>query len=127
MKCYNHQEIDAIGLCKSCQKGVCQGCLALVDGSVACKGTCQEDVAALNYMIKRGRKVYENLGKQWGPSIIINGIGGAFFLGFGLFNFGKTSSWLLIGLGSIMIVGGIMSLIQGKRMGEQKNLTKPSI
>ncbi|GLQ30891.1 hypothetical protein [Litoribrevibacter albus] len=120
MKCYKHQDIDAIGLCKSCHKGVCPECSALVGGSVACAESCQEDVAALNYMVERGKKVYKNLGKQWGPSVIINGVGGAFFLSFGIYNFGRISSWLLIGLGAIMIVGGIMSAVQGKRMGEKK-------
>ncbi len=120
MKCYHHQDKDAIGLCKSCHKGVCIDCSDLVDGSIACKETCMEDVAALNYMVERGKKVYKNLGKQWGPAIIVNGVGGAFFLGYGLYNFGKASSWLLIGLGSIMIIGGIMSIVMGKRMGEKK-------
>lgn len=118
MKCYKHQGQDAVGLCKSCHKGVCETCSALVNGSVACAETCQEDVAALNYMVERGKKVYKNLGKQWGPSVIINGVGGAFFLGFGIYKFGNTASWLLIGLGSIMLVGGIMSALQGKRMGD---------
>jgi len=112
--------MDAIGLCKSCHKGVCSECSELVDGSVSCKETCQEDVAALNYMVERGKKVYKNLGKQWGPSVVLNGVGGAFFLGYGIYNFGRTSSWLLIGLGAIMLVGGIMSVTQGKRMADKE-------
>lgn len=111
MKCYKHQNVDAIGLCKSCHKGVCLDCSVLVDGSVACEDSCKADVAQINSMLKQGQKVYKNMGKQWLPSIIINGIGGAFFLGFGLYSYSSNSlfSWLLIGLGSIMIIGGILS------------------
>ena len=118
MKCYHHQEVDAVGLFKNCHKGICPECSALVDGSIACTETCQEEVVALNQMLERGKKVYKNLGKQWGPSIVINGIGGAFFLGFGIYTFGRTSAWLLIGLGVIMMVGAAMSVIQGRRMNE---------
>ena len=124
MKCYNHPDNHAVGVCKSCQKGICLECSTTIDGSLACKGSCEEDVAVLNYMIERSRKVYKNLGSQWTPSILINGIGGAFFVGFGLYHFGRTSSWLLIGLGSIMIIGGILSYIQGRRMADKNNSNK---
>ena len=121
MRCYNHQDVDANGLCKSCHKGICSDCSTLVGGSVACSETCQEDVAALNYLVERGKKVYKNLGRQWTPAAFINSIGGTLFVGYGLYNFGRLSSWLFIGLGAIMIVGGILSIIQGKQMGETKN------
>ena len=119
MKCFYHNESDALGICKHCQKGVCKECLSLVDNSISCKESCEEDVAALNYMIEKGKKVYKNLGKQWSPAIIVNGVGGLFFIGFGIYNYAKSSSWLLIGLGSIMLVGGISSVIQARRMGEK--------
>lgn len=62
MKCYNHPDHDAVGVCKSCQKGICMECATTIDESLSCKGRCEEDVAVLNYMIERGRKVYKNLG-----------------------------------------------------------------
>jgi len=118
MKCFNHSEHDAIGICKSCQKGLCLECTTTVDESLSCKGSCEEDVAVLNYMIERSRKVYKNLGSQWSPSVLINGVGGAFFIVFGVYHYGRTSSWLLIGLGSIMLIGGITSFIQGRKMAD---------
>ncbi len=119
MKCYNHQERDAIGNCKSCQKGLCSECHTTVDGSLSCKGQCEEDVAVLNYMIEQSRKVYKNLGSQWTPSILINCVGGAMFLGFGIYKFGNAFSWLLIGLGTVMLIGGIISFRTTRRMTSQ--------
>ena len=120
MKCFNHNNNDAIGICKHCQKGICVDCITLVKGSVSCQGACEQEVAAYNYMMEQGKKVYKNLGKQWGPSVVINGIGGTLFLGFGLYNIEQPSSSLLIGIGTIMLIAGVMSFAQGKRMGESK-------
>ena len=120
MKCYKHQQSDAVGLCKSCQKGVCPDCLALVDGSVACKDSCEEDVAAINHMMAHSQRVYKNYNKQWRPSIMINGVGGLLFLAYGLYSFTSSLSWFLIGLGSIMIIGAVMIFIHSKHIDKQK-------
>ena len=116
MKCYNHPEKDSVGVCKSCQKGICMDCSTLVDGTLACKDTCGEDVADLNYMIERGRKEYKNIGAQKAPTVLLSIIFGAFFLGFGLYNFGSTPSWILIGLGLTMVVCGALGFIKGLKM-----------
>ena len=115
MNCFRHSEQTAVGICKSCQKGLCKDCVTEIDGSLACRNACEDDVAVLNYMIERGRKVYKNLGSQWIPSIIVNGVGGIFFLGFGIYTKNSTLSWLMVGLGLIMIAGGIYSFILKSR------------
>ena len=119
MKCYRHQDLDAIGICKSCSKGVCPQCAALVDGSIACINACEDDVATLNYMIARGNKMYKNLDKQCRKSIIINGIGGMFFMGLGMYFSDRTMSSLLIGLGLIMLVISFVSFVQSRRLSEE--------
>jgi len=37
MKCYNHHDRDAFGICKSCGKGLCLECMKKEDGAVFCK------------------------------------------------------------------------------------------
>lgn len=44
MKCYIHQDIDAVGTCTNCGKTVCQVCASEVDGKVVCK-QCVEKIA----------------------------------------------------------------------------------
>ena len=125
MKCYNHPNHDAVGVCKSCQKGICLDCSTLVDESLSCKGRCEEDVAAVNYMLERSKKVYKNLGSQWTPAALINCAAGAFFLGFGLYYFDESSvAWLTIGLGLIMLVGGVLSFRQGQKMSDKTSSNK---
>lgn len=42
MKCYNHHERDAFGICKVCGKGLCLECMKNESGIIACKNdkTC---------------------------------------------------------------------------------------
>ena len=53
MKCYTHDQNDAVGICKNCQKGICKECATLVDGSMSCIGTCEENVKELNRAIEQ--------------------------------------------------------------------------
>ena len=48
MKCYRHQATDAVGLCKSCCKGLCKNCATEVARGLACRGSCETAVRALN-------------------------------------------------------------------------------
>ena len=41
MKCYNHHDRDAFGICKICGKGLCLECLKEEKGVIVCKsGKC---------------------------------------------------------------------------------------
>lgn len=51
MKCFNHEERDAVGTCKSCGKGVCRDCAVDLSKGLACRGRCEEDVARLIALI----------------------------------------------------------------------------
>src|SRR5437660_197873 len=51
MNCFNHRELPAVGLCKSCGKALCEACVAEVRDGLACKGKCEERVGMINRMI----------------------------------------------------------------------------
>ena len=123
MKCFNHNDQDAVGVCKHCQKGICMNCCTLVNGSVSCIGDCEDEVASINYIMEKSKGVYKNLDKQWGPATVTNLFGGLLFLAFGIYIFktGNFSSYLLIGLGIVMIIGGALSVSQARRMKDQKD------
>src|SRR5262245_7896203 len=53
MRCFYHNERDAIGTCKSCGKGICHECAADLKKGLACKGRCEADVQALLELIAR--------------------------------------------------------------------------
>jgi len=54
MKCYYHHEIDAVAICKSCSRALCDGCAIDVHPGTACANRCEKDVEDLNVMIESG-------------------------------------------------------------------------
>jgi hypothetical protein len=53
MKCFNHEGVDAVAICKNCNKALCHACAVDVGNGVACVGPCEREVAALNELIRR--------------------------------------------------------------------------
>lgn len=53
MKCFYHRDLDAIGMCKSCHKGVCENCAVEVGQSIACKNQCEEKASVIDAMISK--------------------------------------------------------------------------
>src|SRR5262245_35664997 len=51
MKCFEHQDRDAVGVCKSCCKGVCSECAVDVGKGLACRDRCEDDARALTAVI----------------------------------------------------------------------------
>ena len=80
MKCFYHHDRDAVGVCHSCNRGVCSDCAAEVAGCLACQGRCEEDVRSLRILISHNTRLvgaqlqaraeaaeYAEQGKQDGP------------------------------------------------------------
>ena len=51
MKCYYHQSEDAVGLCRSCQRGLCEECAVDLDRGLACRNRCEATVRSLIELI----------------------------------------------------------------------------
>ena len=47
MRCFNHHDNDAVGLCRACGRGLCPDCVAEVEKAVACRNRCEADVATI--------------------------------------------------------------------------------
>ncbi|HEX3870226.1 MAG TPA: hypothetical protein VHV77_07320 [Pirellulales bacterium] len=59
MICFNHPHLDAVGICKSCGRGLCHTCMTEVGLSCCCRDRCEADVATLNDLVERGRTIYQ--------------------------------------------------------------------
>jgi hypothetical protein len=53
MKCYVHRPADAVGICRSCGRGLCPECAAEVGTALACRQRCEEDVRQLTETVRR--------------------------------------------------------------------------
>lgn len=58
MECFKHQSIDAVGVCKACQKGVCRECVTEVPFAIVCSASCANHAAETQEMHVRGLKIY---------------------------------------------------------------------
>lgn len=46
MKCYNHPDHEAIGICKACGKALCRDCVHESENVITCGQGCSEAVAS---------------------------------------------------------------------------------
>ncbi len=113
MKCFNHPDKDAVGICKNCNKGLCKDCIVEVENGIACKETCVEEVKLINSLINRNKKSYGNVaGAHYKNAYIYGGLG-LVFIFFGLFTNGPKS-FLLAG-GIVFLIGAIFSVMSANK------------
>ena len=58
MKCFNHPDRSAIGICKSCYKGLCQECAVDLEHGLACKDKHETDVENIKMVTDKNIKIY---------------------------------------------------------------------
>ena len=116
MKCYSHRTIDAIGICKSCQRGLCPDCVVEVGTSCSCKNRCEKDVEILNEMILRGSRNHLKTSGAIVRAGLFSCATGMVFLGFSyvMRDHGQFDYFLLIA-GAVFLVYGISQFFSAKR------------
>jgi sulfite exporter TauE/SafE len=102
MNCYYHPTRVAVGVCKSCQRGLCMDCAAVVDDSIACIGRHEEQVRKLEQLLRRNILQSERISSVYSRSAIFYFLVGILFAGFGLYQIRFTGLqaifFLFIGL-----------------------------
>ncbi len=115
MKCFYHHDRDAVGTCKSCQRGVCPGCAVEFPRGLACRERCEEDAQALIALVDRNMKLspltQQMLRSTRERSFTMAGfylVTGALFFGFGL----RERLELSAVLGGCFLVYGAMQVLR---------------
>lgn len=114
MKCYNHPETDAIGICKNCNKGLCKNCLTEIENGLACTATCVEEVKQVNSLINRNKQSFSIASKASSRNAIIYGIMGLAFLSFGLTTDGPSLFPTVMGI--IFLIGAGLTYKSSKNL-----------
>ncbi|MDA4132874.1 MAG: DUF2180 family protein, partial [Thaumarchaeota archaeon] len=100
MKCYVHPNVDAVGICSTCSRGVCRSCQVVVDG----KGYCRRDAERL---LLRKEQVPKARGRKRGIAIslaaVLAGLNGVAGLSIG---FMIVIIWIL---GPLAVNSGLMA------------------
>lgn len=120
MNCYYHPGVPAIGLCKNCQKGLCQDCVVDVGNGLACKDRCETQVKEINDVFQRIRNQYSRLGSTYLRTVWLSSIFGISSCGIGLLLiYAYPRTWLaslpMLLIGLFAIGGAINSYRESKR------------
>ncbi|MFO1519059.1 MAG: hypothetical protein U1F57_05285 [bacterium] len=118
MQCFNHVSQPAVGICKNCSKGICRDCLVQEGYGLACKGSCETEVKALWQIIQRNKSVYQ---KTAGVYLRAAALFLLMAVVFSLYPIlfpgaGPEMRYLFFGVGGLMFLGGVVSLVNANRM-----------
>lgn len=121
MKCFYHQEKEAIAICKNCSRGLCSNCVAEVTNGVACKGKCEDDVIFLNKMLQKNKTILNKTASSYYRVSAIYLVMGIAFIIFGLNIFTKIPplQYFMWTVGGIMFFAAILTFISGKKFNNK--------
>lgn len=125
MKCFYHQNRDAIGTCKSCNKGLCPECAVDLGKGLACHKLCEDDVKAVIGLIEQNIKLSPKAARLMNAgrhartgSAIFNLVMGAIFILWGMTEPARFT--FLIILGVCFFAFGAFSFFQSRQIERQK-------
>ncbi|MBN1817275.1 MAG: hypothetical protein JW828_07920 [Sedimentisphaerales bacterium] len=113
MNCFNHSNIPAVGICKSCGKGLCKDCLVEVPDGLACKQSCEERVRYINFLIDSNKQVLTATRFHAKSATIFLFVFGGFVFLLGLIPYlivGEKGTLFLAALGFVFLVLGLLRL-----------------
>ena len=118
MKCFNHTEIDAVGVCKACNKGLCKECAVDTGNGIACHGQCEEEVMMLNRLIDRNKAIYKRSSTSYRITVLIYMAFAVVFLTTGIFL--GESRILTIPMGIVFLLLAIYQTLNARKIIAKK-------
>ena len=106
MRCFYHNSVEAVGICKNCYRAVCRDCATECTNGIACKNRCEGEVEAVNDIINRGKTSYQKTSSAYSRNALIYFL---FAAGFGVW--GAIEITRLPMLGSVMLLVTIVFII----------------
>jgi hypothetical protein len=110
MKCFYHNDGDAVGICRACGKGVCPGCAREVPKALACSGRCEDELRGLSDLKKDAEKAKSS---HIGFAIFLTCLG-ALFVVWGVLS--EELSIFTVAIGSLFLGFGTLTLFHALSM-----------
>ncbi|MGJ4789179.1 hypothetical protein EHQ52_17010 [Leptospira koniambonensis] len=115
MKCYSHNEQDAIAICKHCNKALCSICAVDTGLGISCHGLCEQEVKFYGELLNKSKKTYATTAGTFKRSSLIYLLLGIVFLGFGFLNLSNGVAILMIPAGVVFILGSYLNYSSGNK------------
>jgi hypothetical protein len=123
MNCFNHQNVNAVALCKNCSKGICRECIEEFENGVACKETCVEQAKGITRLIAKNVKCNSKYDADYSKitlgSATFTFLFGSAFLLFGFFSQSRVQLFLIT-LGIIFLLSSFHTFYQMRKAMDQK-------
>jgi hypothetical protein len=117
MRCFVHNEIEAVGTCRACNKGLCPACACDLRHSISCRGDCEEKAGLLHSQVAQSSVVLQTQRRNrfFAPFFFI--VVGAAFMAYA----SGGESFLNLGtvLGGSFIAFGIVLAVLGQRYAKE--------
>ena len=108
MNCFNHPDRLALGACKHCCKGVCNDCITDTGVGIACKGSCEDHVRAIDRLMGFSNKVASRgISNTLILPIMMLSMGAVFFI-YGLNKYDDFFHFTTI-FGALFLILGVIS------------------
>lgn len=113
MRCFVHHDVEAVGTCRACNKGLCPACASDLGHSLSCRGSCEEKAHVLNSQVAQSSVVLQTQRRNrfFAPAFFII-MGAAFML---YASDGRAALNLGTVLGGGFIAFGIVLGVLGQR------------
>ncbi len=106
MNCFVHSPAAAIGICKHCGRGLCRDCVVEVALSLACKGRCETEVAAMNELTHRAKSSFQKAASSYTKMAVFMGLAGLLFTGLGALTLNiDKAGFIPLALGLLFLLG----------------------
>jgi hypothetical protein len=128
MRCFYHQDREAVGGCKSCGKGLCPECAVDLQKGLACRGHCEADVQAVIALVDRNLKLSPTTSRLIESGRSLRFGAAIFHLAMGLFfvvwGFQDTERFsFIIILGVCFLAYGGYGFLQARRFARERKPT----
>ncbi len=110
MLCFNHGANQAVAICKSCNRGLCTECAIPIGNGIACKGSCEQDVADLNSTLARNIHAVSRGSSAWSAAAGLYLLMGIVFVGWGWTS--DLTGILIMGVGFVGY--GVFTAVRGR-------------
>ena len=124
MNCFYHVDRPAVGICKSCSKGLCSECAIDTGKGIACKGKCAERVIEVENLIDRNlaaRLMGEGQLKQNLYFMLFMGMMSGLLGGLMIKDEHTETGVLFIVFGVVVAIRGVLHYFKWIRLHKLKN------
>lgn len=118
MNCYYHPDRVSVGLCRHCQRGLCQECAALVEDVVACRGRHEEQVRSLEQLTARSLLQSRRAGSAYSRNAVFYGLVAVLFAAFGAMQLrflGMQALFFML-IGAFLLYAAIANYLEARRL-----------